>query len=105
MPNELGWKIKEWCQRWGISTGTFYNMKTKKRAPKVTDTGVWGPRITPTAERQWLKERKAWAKSDEAKKAAERRSAVGVMAGELAAKSAKHISNRKKQTPPPQAAE
>ena len=105
-----GWTIIAWCRMRGINPATFYNWQAKNRAPEVTDTGVGGPRITPEADQQWEKHA-AFAKSDEARKEAERRTAKAKKAGKLAAKSPLHVSKRGKlelsrlRSRPPQAAE
>jgi len=89
--------IQEWCAKRRHSVGTYYNLKKKGRAPEVINPGVGRPHITARADREWEKNMLRWAKQDEARKMAERRSAQSAMAGRKAAESPLHISNRKKR--------
>jgi hypothetical protein len=88
--------LAEWREYRRITKGTYYNMRKEKRTPDVLDPGIGRLTITQRADAKWDKDRHRWAKQDEGRKREERRSAQASMAGKIAAKSPRHVSNRKK---------
>src|SRR5262245_16370609 len=91
--------IDQWCERRVISHTTFYAWEKIGRAPVVTRIGKVA-RITARNDEAWERDEARRAKSKEAKREAERRSAQAAMAARIAAKSPRHISNRKRQGRP-----
>jgi hypothetical protein len=78
MPEKGSYTISEWCEFRGYSRATFYNMKARGVAPRITELPCAPLRITKEADAEWL------ARSDNLK-------------GEMAAESARLSAARREK--------
>jgi hypothetical protein len=89
--------IPEWCEGKRICPATYYKLKRLGLTPDelhVPGTNI--RRITPEADRAWVARMAELTKTKEYKREAQRRTDLAKKAGKLAAKSLKHVSQRKK---------
>jgi len=90
--------IRQWRERRGYSSATFYKMKRRGLAPEILDIpGFNSPRITARADREWEKRMAELAKENANALERQRRIDHARHAGQAAAKSPDHISNRRKK--------
>ena len=89
--------IKEWCEYRHFSVGTFYTMKRKGVAPKVSQPPGAPPRITYEADAAWLVFCDNLPPKLKAEAAAiiANRHARTISAGAKAAASPKHVSKQR----------
>jgi hypothetical protein len=95
--HEAAHTIREWCASKRICLATYHKLKRLGLTPDelhVPGTNI--RRITPQADRDWIARMAELTKTKEYKREAERRSDLAKKAGDIAARSPKHVSARRK---------
>jgi hypothetical protein len=90
--------IPEWCEGKRICVATYYKLRRLGLTPDelhVPGTNI--RRITPEADRAWVERMAELTKTKEYKREAKRRTALAKKAGDLAARSSKHVSQVKRR--------
>jgi hypothetical protein len=94
---EVARTIPEWCKGKRICIATYHKLKKLGLTPdELHIPGTNIKRITSKADREWIARMAELTKTKEYKREAERRTALAKKAGDMAARSPKHISQRKK---------
>jgi hypothetical protein len=88
---------EEFRRKYSISSTTYYKMRRLKRAPAELQIFAKLIRITPEAERAWLRLMAEEAESEASKLEAARRRRQAKAAGKKAAKSLLHVSEINRQ--------
>jgi hypothetical protein len=98
-PNEqeVARTIPQWCQSKQTCIATYHKLKKLGLTPdELHIPGTNIKRITPEADREWIARMAELTKTKEYKREAERRTALARKAGDMAARSPKHISQTRK---------
>jgi predicted DNA-binding transcriptional regulator AlpA len=88
--DRVAFTVPEFCFRNSISRPTYHRLRAQGRGPKEMRLGLNAIRITAEAERNWQRSMEK-PREDLETRAVER----AMKAGELAAKSRKHVSNKR----------